>query len=127
MRQKPQPTTFSTKALSFYSGDGAVFYKSPILVSSGDHINFLTHDNGLTTNREVPSGEDENIDYLKVRKDGDPNTTASGTLSNLVESIKQLQVEQAQSMPMKQAKKYRIDLGQNVSDSYPQPRYMKPS
>jgi len=85
--------TFSAKALSFYSGDGAGFYKSPILVSSGEQINFLTHDNGLTTNREVPSGEDENIDSLKVRQDGEANTTASGTLSNLVESIKQVQVE----------------------------------
>ena len=59
MRSKPPVTTFSSKALSFYSGDynqnvmmGGTSQEA-ILIESPDRVNFATHDQNLTTNRET--------------------------------------------------------------------------
>ena len=42
-------------------------------------------------------------------------TTASGTLSNLIHSLENTQMNNFREKPNKQPKKYHMDLGQNVS------------
>ena len=83
-------TTFSSKALSFYSGDYEKNVMNgtqngqmhPILIQSADRVNFATHDQNLTTNREEHSKE---IEMGESRMPGDQlRTTASGTLNNLI-------------------------------------------
>ena len=113
MRSKPPATTFSVKALSFYSNENAPGIGSNnILIQSTDKVNFATHDNNMTTNREEMNEETS-------RKNGgaadNMRTTASGTLTNLIQSLENTQVGNFKEKPQRQPKKYRMDLGQNVS------------
>ncbi len=80
MRQKPPATTFSAKALSFYSNEnfknrrdqGAGINNASnltgnaILIQSTDKVNYQTHDNNMTTNREVPSHEEDQQSKINV-------------------------------------------------------------
>ncbi len=80
----------------------------PILIQSTDKVNYQTHDNNMTTNREVSNEEDK---QSKINIMNDFATTASGTLSTLVNSIKLQQSHVAKEMPQKQSKKYQMNLG----------------
>ena len=65
MRSKPPATTFSAKALSFYSnenGGAGIGSKNAILIQSTDKVNFATHDNNMTTNREEAHEETSRLD-----------------------------------------------------------------
>ena len=110
MRSKPPMTTFSAKALSFYGTGNKPNGQEAILVQSADHINYATHDQNLTTNRE-----DNGKNVTGQRLGDNMRTTASGTLSNLMESIQQVKEAPSSFMPAKQTKRYHMDLGQNVS------------
>lgn len=83
--------------------------------SPADKANYATHDQNLMSGRDSAK---------KITHDN-MQTTASGTLSNLIESIKeQAEVKGSMPKPQKQAKKYKLDLGQNVSDFTPPPLRM---
>ena len=110
MRQKPPATTFSVKALSFYGNDNRVMQTNNILVQSTDKVNFATHDQQMTTNRET----NEDVANKTGARMG--NMRTSGTLTNLIQSIRNSKEQQAMlAQPEKQVRKYGIDLGQNVS------------
>ncbi len=95
MRQKPPPATFSSKALSFYSNEGNNLNASgnPILIKSIDKVNFATHDNNLTTNREEKTGrEDDSNEIMMIGLRNNAtnmrSTNSNGTLSQLLHSLK---------------------------------------
>ena len=83
----------------------------PILIKSTDKVNFATHDNNLTTNRE-----EKEEDGIANANNNLRSTASGGTLSQLLHSLKQTRMDpNIAHMPSKQSKKYHIDLGQNVS------------
>lgn len=93
MRAKPAPTTFSSKAISFYNGRDEEQANNPILIQSTDRHNFATHDQGLTTNRESLAesgtgrkGAVEGVHNLQTTKNN--MHTTSATLTNLIQSIR---------------------------------------
>ena len=115
-------TTFSSKALSFYSGDyeknvmngtGQNAMVSNILIQSADRVNFATHDQQLTTNREEKETTQEIGGMGQSRMPGDQmRTTASGTLNNLIQDLKYQQTQLVEApVPQKQSKKYCMNLG----------------
>ena len=111
LRQKPTATNFSAKALSFYNEDHRDS-NSKILVTPGIQNNYATHDQRMSERSEpeanqIGMGETHNRNM---------RITASGTLTNLIQSIKVTKDQQAMHRPpIKQSKKYNMDLGQNVS------------
>ena len=59
-----------------------------ILIQSTEKVNFATHDNNLTTNREETGKEEDTNASRRQGPHDNMRTTASGTLSNLIQSIK---------------------------------------
>ena len=90
MRAKPPPTTFSSKAISFYNGREEDTTNNPILIQSAERHNFATHDQGLTTNREsMAESTDRKVEGAHNMPTGKNNLhTTSATLTNLIQSIK---------------------------------------
>ena len=95
MRAKPPPTTFSSKALSFYNDADRTKDTNNILIQSADRVNFATHDQNLTTNREQVSKEDEG----KSRTDALRTTASGAMLSNLIVSLKDQANDQYRERP----------------------------
>ena len=89
MRAKPPPTTFSSKALSFYADKDRTADSNAILIQSADRVNFATHDQGLTTNREQNTQAEETTGRVQRDLDGLRTTASGAMLSNLIVSLKE--------------------------------------
>ena len=84
-------------------------------MTSDDRAAFATYDQGiLTTNRETGREQEASMSAgINPALNVSIDAKSTATLTNLMQSMKANAVNM--HMPQKQAKKYHIDLGQNVS------------